>query len=206
MSFAFIPRSVAKAGQGSLNAAQLKTSTLLSKASDVQSGTDHRYFRVQKLRHGKARDVKNESALDEEIVFLMLLAFSDYALWTNPSLRDPNREGCALSLLLPCPQLHVDIVSQVIALNYVLHNTSPFVATNEPISDFVTVKALRARTHDTFNIRMIVVNQPRLSCQSSSGGGYEIRRRDWDKVIQNFSTFDHAYWQSRTIYIVPFFV
>ena len=39
-----------------------------------------------------------ESAADEipaeDPAILCALAFSDYELWSNPSLRDPNRDGC----------------------------------------------------------------------------------------------------------------
>ena len=45
-----------------------------------------------------------QSAADEipaeDPTILCALAFSDHELWSNPSLRDPNRDGCKLPLTL----------------------------------------------------------------------------------------------------------
>jgi hypothetical protein len=42
--------------------------------------------------------VKESAAADnppaEEPAILCAVAFSDYEIWTNPILRDPNQDGC----------------------------------------------------------------------------------------------------------------
>ncbi|KAA1479176.1 hypothetical protein DENSPDRAFT_846108 [Dentipellis sp. KUC8613] len=113
---------------------------------------------------------------DEEAAFLLSLALSDYALWTTPSLRDPNRDG-------------------FISLSHLLQ-TTPYL--NSLTNEVALVKALRTHLPDIFETRMIVVTAARPGRNS---GGYEIRRKDWEAVVDRFSSFDRKYWQLQTIYI-----
>ncbi|TFY52511.1 hypothetical protein EVG20_g10519 [Dentipellis fragilis] len=121
---------------------------------------------------GKGR----QDANDEEAALLLSLALSDYALWTTPSLRDPNRDG-------------------FISLSHLLQ-TTPYLTslTNE----VALVKALRTHFPDVFETRMIVVTAARPGWNP---GGYEIRRKDWEAVVDRFSSFDRKHWQLQTIYI-----
>lgn len=41
-----------------------------------------------------ARENATDEIPSEDPAILCALAFSDYELWSNPSLRDPNRDGC----------------------------------------------------------------------------------------------------------------
>ncbi|KAI9462034.1 hypothetical protein F5148DRAFT_236214 [Russula earlei] len=124
-------------------------------------------------------------------VVLCALAFSDYALWSNPTLRDPNRDG-------------------FIPLRTLLHASPVFLAANAvSLTEAAIVKSLRAHARDTFDIRMILVDKtrPRRSNHGNSlAGGYEVRRKDWAEATHRFPTFNQEYWDALTIYVenIPF--
>ena len=95
-----------------------------------------------------------------------------------------------------------DLAPLVVVLGALLR-TSPVFASIRPLpSEVSIVKALRAHAEDAFDNRMIMVNTARSTRSASETGGYELRRRDWQSVLQQFHTFDRKYWHLRTIYIV----
>ncbi|KAH9959221.1 hypothetical protein BC827DRAFT_1214899 [Russula dissimulans] len=118
---------------------------------------------------------------------LAALAFSDYHLWSSPSLRDPNRDG-------------------FIPLRTLVHTSPVFLAAADVVSltEAAVVKSLRTHARDIYDIRMIVVDnsRPRRARHGHAlAGGYEVRRKDWAEVTQRFPTFNPEYWDSLTIYI-----
>ncbi|ETW83557.1 hypothetical protein HETIRDRAFT_311772 [Heterobasidion irregulare TC 32-1] len=119
---------------------------------------------------------------DKLHALLLTLALSDHALWADPTLRDPNRDG-------------------FVVLGALLRTSPVFASISSLPSEVTIVKALRAHAEDAFDIRMIMVNTARSTRSASETGGYELRRRDWHSVLQQFHTFDRKYWHLRTIYI-----
>ena len=139
----------------------------------------------------------------EDPAILCALAFSDYEIWSNPSLRDPNHEGCESSSFSSEPKLKKNTV---VPLRMLMHTSSVFLAANAAsLTETVIVKSLRAHATDTFDIQMIVVDKtrPRRGRYSyAPAGGYEVRRKDWVEVTRRFPNFSPEYWDTRTIYIV----
>ncbi|KAI0313132.1 hypothetical protein OF83DRAFT_1175957 [Amylostereum chailletii] len=114
---------------------------------------------------------------DDEPALLLALALSDHALWTTPSLRDPNRDG-------------------FVSLSTLLRTAPPFAsAAPAPVA---VLKSIRAHAPDAYDVRMVVFGD---AARTNASGGYEVRRRDWAAVVERFSTFDRAYWQRRTVYM-----
>ncbi|KAI0246534.1 hypothetical protein BJV78DRAFT_1253749 [Lactifluus subvellereus] len=118
------------------------------------------------------------STTTENPAILCALAFSEYHLWSNPSLRDPNRDG-------------------YVSLSTLLHSLSLFLE-DATLTEASLVKSLRTHARDSFDVRMIVVDKTR---RASNVGGYEVRRKDWAEITQRFPTFSPEYWDARTIYI-----
>ncbi|KAI0265883.1 hypothetical protein BC834DRAFT_824367 [Gloeopeniophorella convolvens] len=176
----FLPRSVAKAAkQGSGSNTQSTTVASTRESTGVV---------VQTEPHDVEANVKRPSTSDtvsEDPAALCALAFSDYELWENPTLRDPNRDGfVSLSTLL---------------------NNAPVFAASTSLTETAVIKSLRTHAKDDFDVRMIVVDKAR-SGRYAPPGGYEVRRRDWADVTERFSTFSPEYWEARTVYIenIPF--
>ncbi|KAI0301516.1 hypothetical protein B0F90DRAFT_1628378 [Multifurca ochricompacta] len=120
-------------------------------------------------------------------LILFHLAFSNYQLWINPTLRDPNKDGC----------MSFNPSQNLISLRTLLHTSPLFLAANTDIlTEASIVKSLRTHARHIFDVRMIIVDktQPR-------SGGYELRRKDWVEVTQRFPTFNPEYWDAQTIYI-----
>jgi hypothetical protein len=171
-------------------------------ASNNQPRTLHRHSPQP------ARERAAAEGPTEDPAILCALAFSDYELWSNPSLRDPNRDGCKFLLHIVCKSQLTQKNKLVVPLRTVLHTSSLFLAANSvSLTEAAIVKSLRAHARDAFDIRMIVVDKTR-SRRGHHGyapaGGYEVRRKGWAEVTQRFPTFTTEYWDAQTIYIVRF--
>jgi hypothetical protein len=130
---------------------------------------------------------------------LSSLAFSDYQLWENPFLRDPNRDGCKYyrSILF-----HASYTFKVISIRTLLRRSHIFLADDGDTSEWTevsVVKCLNTYAKDFFDIRMIIVDKTHVQ---TLAGGYEIRRKDWAEVTHRFPSFSPEYWHARTVYIV----
>ena len=143
---------------------------------------------------------------------LCSLAFSDYQLWENPSLRDPNRDGCkSYHPLNPSPALigsSPRSAFKVIPIRTLFRRSHIFLATasgdhddSSEWTEVSVVKALSTHAKDSFDIQMIIVDKTGPRFQNLAGG-YEIRRKDWAEVTLRFPTFSPEYWDARTVYIV----
>jgi hypothetical protein len=69
--------------------------TSIPSASSNQPQTQHRH---EPHPTATAKESAAAEGPTEDPAILCALAFSDYELWSNPSLRDPNRDGCKLLL------------------------------------------------------------------------------------------------------------
>ena len=125
---------------------------------------------------------------------LCSLAFSDYQLFLNPFLRDPNRDGCQYSRSI----LHRPSYAFIDVPIRTLFRRSHILACNDN-GDTSVVKCLNTYANDFFDIRMIIVDKTR---RQTLAGGYEIRRKDWAEVTHRFPSFSPEYWDARTVYIV----
>ncbi|KAF8489477.1 hypothetical protein F5888DRAFT_1746467 [Russula emetica] len=133
-----------------------------------------------------ARDSAAEDPPSEDPAILGTLAFSDYEIWSNPTLRDPNHDG-------------------FVPLRTLVHTSPVFLAANAvSLTEGSIVKSLRTHATDMFDIHMIVLDKtrPRRSRHGyAPAGGYKVRRKDWAEVTRHFPTFSPEYWNIRTIYI-----
>ncbi|KAH8977536.1 hypothetical protein EDB92DRAFT_2119881, partial [Lactarius akahatsu] len=109
---------------------------------------------------------------------LCSLAFSDYQLWTNPFLRDPNRDGFT-------------------SIRTLFRRSHIFLADNEDAFEWTEASVVKCMSRDFFDLRMILVDKTR----PRFAGGYEVRRKDWAEVTHRFPTFSPEYWDARTVYI-----
>ncbi|KAI9447509.1 hypothetical protein H4582DRAFT_2092898 [Lactarius indigo] len=113
---------------------------------------------------------------------LCSLAFSDYQLWTNPFLRDPNRDGFT-SIRTLFRRSHIFLAAAS--------------SDNDDSFEWTEASVVKCLSRDSFDLRMILVDKSR----SRFAGGYEVRRKDWAEVTHRFSTFSPEYWDARTVYI-----
>jgi hypothetical protein len=142
----------------------------------------------------------------EDPAILCALAFSDYEIWSNPTLRDPNHDGCKVLPFSSEPKRCLIQNEAVVSLRTLVHTSPVFLATNGvSLTEGSIVKSLRTHATDIFDIHMIVVDKTR-SRRGRHGyapvGGYKVRRKDWAEVTHRFPTFSPEYWDARTIYIV----
>lgn len=86
MSFAFVPRSVgrSKPRSGVPSPSTAVTTSRAGAAVQIPQPS---------LTASSSRTVSGVSG--DDVALLVSLALSDYALWTTPVLRDPNRDGCS---------------------------------------------------------------------------------------------------------------
>ncbi|KAI0267897.1 hypothetical protein BGY98DRAFT_1022351 [Russula aff. rugulosa BPL654] len=133
-----------------------------------------------------ARDSAAEDPPSEDPAILCSLAFSDYEIWSNPTLRDPNHNG-------------------FVPLRTLVHTSPVFLAANtDSLTEGSIVRSLRTHATNIFDIQMIVLDKmrPRRSRHGHApAGGYKIRRKDWAEVTRHFPTFSLEHWDIRTIYI-----
>jgi hypothetical protein len=131
-----------------------------------------------------------------ETATLCSLAFSDYQLWADPSLRDPNRDGCTCDSRSDLSDL---IAFKVIPIRTLFRRSHVFHDDNPQPTDVSVVKCLTSHASHFFDIQMIIVDKTR---PRTLAGGYEIRRKDWAEVTLRFPSFSPEYWDARTVYIV----
>ncbi|KAI0072309.1 hypothetical protein K474DRAFT_1678742 [Panus rudis PR-1116 ss-1] len=188
----FIPRKVAqKSGIAKLSAiatpnARLSTSTTAQGSHTVDQGSAS-----SALTTTSSKGKKKEVLLGEEdLVRLTRLSLSEYALWSDPDLRrkiDTAEEG-------------------YIPLSYVLR-MSPFASLPSTPSEAMVAKALRAHAEDGFDVRLLMSNPSRAiwygkgPATNSFAGGYEIRTKDWQAVLERARNSSRHDWESQTIYM-----
>ena len=158
-----------------------------------------------------ARDSAAEQPPSEDPAILCALSFSDYEIWSNPTLRDPNHDGCMSSVSKTLIETYCMFQKKmaVVPLRTLMHSSPVFLAANAvSLTEGSIVKSLRTHATDIFDIQMIVLDKTRPH-RSRHGyapaGGYKVRRKDWVEVTRCFPTFSPEYWDIRTIYIVRSF-
>jgi hypothetical protein len=100
--------------------------------------------------------------------------------------------------VVPSPYLGHSLFTADVPLS-VLFSASPALA-EIALSEAAVIKAVRMRAPDAYDVRMVLA-----SSSKPIGGGYELRRRDWQTVVTSFASFDRPYWQARMIYLVSTF-
>ncbi|KAK0447713.1 hypothetical protein EV421DRAFT_1926874 [Armillaria borealis] len=177
MSLPFIPRNVATKSK--------KIQSTKDREVNISSACSPRI--PLSIAKGKEQDkpdidepaVLNKSSFsDKEYASLISLAFSDFALFSDPDLRRKIDEG------------EDGFVSLLHILKHALHG----ILISE--SETAVAKALRSEATDSIEVRM-VFSGPSWSAQGSSKnkGMFEVRRRD----PQN--TFTRENWKERTLYL-----
>lgn len=91
-------------------------------------------------------------------------------------------------------------------LNNLLHAATAFAGVDPLPTEATIIKSLRTHANDRFDVRMILAGVASRSAKHGrlDTGGYEVRRKDWQEVVQHMKdgTFTRTHWQKRTIYIV----
>ncbi|KAI0071825.1 hypothetical protein K474DRAFT_491243 [Panus rudis PR-1116 ss-1] len=84
---------------------------------------------------------------------------------------------------------------------------SPFASLPSTPSEAMVAKALRAHAEDGFDVRLLMSNPSRAiwygkgPATNSSAGGYEIRTKDWQAVLERARNSSRHDWESQTIYM-----
>ncbi|THH14124.1 hypothetical protein EW146_g6169 [Bondarzewia mesenterica] len=179
MSLPFVPRSLRKPSKPTSC-----TQRYLAQPISTPIDRDLRSVDEPSAPKRKERQLSGQDGTHEEdLAILLSLALSDHALWKDPALRDPNRDG-------------------YVALAMLLDTASAAAGFTQSPSEMTVVKALRQHSNDIFDIQMIMMNTSHSTRYASgTAGGFQVRRRDWHSVVQQFHAFNRNYWQSRTIYI-----
>jgi len=190
-----VPRKVAKSVKSQAPASDAQAFVQCSSSSAV----DYKRLARSSLttangdnEKGKAKAVNAsaKSLRSEDYAFLIYLALSDYALWSDPDLRRAIEQQA----------------ERFIPLGYLLRHASILkvagLGKNVQAEETVVLKALRTHANGVLDVRMMIEG-------SSSGwhakdcGLYEVRRNDWESMLQHPSrgyTRDH--WERRTVYLV----
>ena len=72
-----------------------------------------------------ARDSTAELPPSEDPAILCVLAFSDYEIWSNPTLRDPNHDGCMSSFFPREPKPKIKKIKKKLQLSHLGHLCIP---------------------------------------------------------------------------------
>jgi hypothetical protein len=182
MSFLFVPRSVSRTKSAAVNSFSSRNTAITAPFAQTVAQDS-----IISPEHVTIIPV-------QDILLLVNVAFSDYAVWETPSLRDPNRDGCAFHIKVTqsCSMLNFHLVA---ALSTILES-SPILM-DASISEANIVKAVRACAPNSYDVRMTIA-----SSNSRHAGGYEIRRTDWQSAATSLALADAAYWRARTLYMV----
>lgn len=93
-------------------------------------------------------------------------------------------------------------------LNSVLQTSAAFTGVKPLPSEASIIKSLRTYANDQFDVRMVIAGSASNSRAARYGkqesGGYEVRRKDWQEVVQRMKdgSFSRSHWQRNTIYMV----
>ncbi|KZT29467.1 hypothetical protein NEOLEDRAFT_1175152 [Neolentinus lepideus HHB14362 ss-1] len=193
-SFPFIPRKVAKAGKVTTSASSSRTNTIPLAAVAVVSnaGGPSRVEHAPATAKGKGKQKDTDRAsAEEDYATLVCLSLSDYALWSNPELRmavESHLEG-------------------FVPLNDLMYH-SPYFSNLSSTSEAILAKAIRTHTSDTLEVRMVVSEPAKgnwykrgISNVKDVGGGYEVRRKDWENAVNLAGTMTKDVWDGLTVYV-----
>lgn len=186
-SFAFIPRNISKGGKQQGTSARIPLSHPGPSVIDKGKG---------KVSEPSARPVYNE----QDISILVVLAFSDYALWLGSDLRRKTEESLQ----------NEEHDAGFLPLSYLMRRAFGRESLSQEYmpTEANVVKAIRTYASDVLEVRMLVSAPsasawfPSWKSERSSVGGYEVRRKDWSTLLENATReFTRSQWDDRTIYM-----
>jgi hypothetical protein len=219
-SFAFIPRNISKGGKQQGTSARVPSShksasTPAIERESVYPGPSVSDKGKRKVSEPSAKPVYSE----KDISILLVLAFSDYALWLDSDLRRKIEEslqgeehdaGCMFPFF--CTRIRQGLCSHaVLPLSYLMRRAFGRENLGQEYmpTEANAVKAIRTYAGDVLEVRMLV-SAPSASAwypswkpERDSIGGYEVRRKDWSTLLDNATReFTRSQWDDRTIYMV----
>ncbi|KAG1752410.1 uncharacterized protein EDB91DRAFT_1195246 [Suillus paluster] len=201
--FAFIPRNLSKDRKQQGTSAQVPSSHRFEPTLAIEREPAYPGPSVIGKGKGKApeptpsaKPVYNE----KDISILVVLAFSDHALWIDSDLRRKTEESLQ----------NEEHDAGFLPLNYLMRRA--FVRENLGQEHMPTeanvVKAIRTYAGDMLDVRMLVSAPsssawyPSWKTERNSVGGYEVRRKDWPTLLDNATReFTRGQWDDRTIYM-----
>ncbi|OJA18089.1 hypothetical protein AZE42_04161 [Rhizopogon vesiculosus] len=202
-SFAFIPRNVSKNRKQQGTSAHLPSP--LSSEPTLSAKRESSYPRPFVIDKGKGKapePTPSSKAVynEKDIYILVVLAFSDYALWIDSDLRRKTEESLQREEhdagFLPLSYL----MRRAFSRENLGHEHMPTEAS--------VVKAIRTYAGDVLEVRMLVSApsasawHPSWTPERDSVGGYEVRRKDWSTLSENATRdFTRAQWDDHTIYM-----
>lgn len=186
-SFAFIPRNISKGRKQQSTSAHVPPSHPGPSVIDKGKG---------KVSEPSAKPVYNE----QDISILVVLAFSDYALWVDSDLRRKTEESLQRE----------EHDAGFLPLSYLMRRAFGRESVSQEYmpTEANVVKAIRSHAGDMLEVRMLV-SAPSASAwypswkpERSSVGGYEVRRKDWSTLLDNATReFTRSQWEDLTIYM-----
>ncbi|KAG2141646.1 hypothetical protein BD769DRAFT_1626178 [Suillus cothurnatus] len=200
-SFAFIPRNISKGGkqQGTsahVSSSHKSASTPAIERESAQPGPSVSDKGKRKVFEQSAKPVYSE----KDISILLVLAFSDYALWLDSDLRRKIEESLQGE----------EHDAGFLPLSYLMRRAFGRENLGQEYmpTEANAVKAIRTYAGDVLEVR-VLVSAPSASAwypswkpERDSIGGYEVRRKDWSTLLDNATReFTRSQWDDRTIYM-----
>ncbi|KAG2042062.1 hypothetical protein BDR03DRAFT_912464 [Suillus americanus] len=200
-SFAFIPRNISKGGKQQSTSAHAPSSHKSESTPAIERESAYPRPSVSdkgkwKVSEPSAKPVYNE----KDISILVVLAFSDYALWLDSDLRRKTEESLQSE----------EHDAGFLPLSYLMRRAFGRENLGQEYmpTEANTVKAIRTYAIDVLEVRMLVSAPsasawyPSWKSERSSIGGYEVRRKDWSTLLNNATReFTRGQWDDRTIYM-----
>ncbi|KAG2156431.1 hypothetical protein DEU56DRAFT_235020 [Suillus clintonianus] len=199
-SFAFIPRNIHKdrkqQGTSAHVPSPLEPTPAIERGEPAYPGPSVIDKGKGKAPEPSAKPVYNET----DISILVVLAFSDYALWLDSDLRRKTEESLQ----------NESHDAGFLPLSYLMRRAfgrenlgQEYMPTEANV-----VKAIRTYAGDVLEVRMLV-SAPSASAwypswkpERDSLGCYEVRRKDWSTLLDNATReFSRGQWDDRTIYM-----
>ncbi|KAG2357957.1 hypothetical protein BDR07DRAFT_316452 [Suillus spraguei] len=198
-NFAFIPRNISKGGKQQRPSPHAPSSRRLEPTpahKRAYTGPSVNDKGKRKESELSAKPVYNE----KDISILVVLAFSDYALWLDSDLRRKTEESLQ----------NEEHDAGFLPLSYLMRRAfgRENLSREYMPSEANAVKAIRTYAGDVLEVRMLV-SAPSTSAwypswkpERNSIGSYEVRRKDWSTLLDNATReFTRAQWDDRTIYL-----
>ncbi|KAF8665110.1 hypothetical protein AX16_000577 [Volvariella volvacea WC 439] len=158
-------------------------------------------------KQGRGADGRDMLFSEADYVNMVSLAFSDFALWSNPELRHAIDTSAAAT---NGGDEHVDegVTSNFgfISLNYLLSSLPVLAPLKLVDHGNDIVKALRAHAADVFDVRLHLEPPTARYSRRRQGGGrqdaalFEIRRKDWQDIKERVEWTKDA-WDKLTVYV-----
>ncbi|KAG0703841.1 hypothetical protein DFH29DRAFT_771158, partial [Suillus ampliporus] len=201
--FAFIPRNVSKDRKQQGNSAHVPSSNSFEPIPAIEREPAYPGPSVIDKGKGKAPEPTPSAKPlynEKDISILVVLAFSDYALWVDSDLRRKTEESLQSE----------EHDAGFLPLSFLMRRA--FVRENLGQENMPTeanvVKAIRTYAGDVLEVRMLV-SAPSASAwypswkpERNSVGGYEVRRKDWSTLLDNVTReFNRGQWDERTVYM-----